>query len=77
MQEADRGDGYEVIFYGDSLTEMWRGTRSDQPYPPRTHARSLHLTWHLLYQVGISSTSFTAISTRKSKRAAAASCADS
>ena len=36
LQAADAGAGYDVIFYGDSLTEMWRGTRSDQPYPPRS-----------------------------------------
>ncbi len=42
VQEADGGDGYEVIFYGDSLTEMWRGTRSDQPYPPRKRMPGQH-----------------------------------
>lgn len=35
-QAADEGDGYDLIFYGDSLTEMWRGTRSDQPFAPRS-----------------------------------------
>lgn len=35
MQDADKGEGFDIVFYGDSLVEMWRGTRADKPFAPR------------------------------------------
>lgn len=44
MQDADEGEGFDTIFYGDSLVEMWRGTRADKPFGPRAELPGV--AWH-------------------------------
>ncbi|CAK0785417.1 hypothetical protein CVIRNUC_008626 [Coccomyxa viridis] len=33
VQRADENEGFELIFYGDSITEDWRGTSGGLPWP--------------------------------------------
>lgn len=35
VKAADEGPGFDLIFFGDSLIEMWRGTRGNKPFAPR------------------------------------------
>jgi hypothetical protein len=47
-QAADEEDrGFDLIFYGDSLVEMWRGTRADTPYSPRAQLPGVEACHHI------------------------------